>query len=78
MSLPRKRRIRAPRNWSQEPVDLHDYVQPKPCRAYAAKAEREIVVTDDWPEQVPICDAELRAIEGHLRSELDALFGPLP
>ncbi|MEP9402587.1 hypothetical protein [Sphingomonas sp. VNH70] len=43
----------------------------------AAKGD-EIVVTDDWPEQVPIGDAELRVIEGHLREELDALFGPLP
>ncbi len=38
----------------------------------------QIVVTDDWPEQVPIGDAELRVIEGHLREELDALFSPLP
>ncbi len=37
-----------------------------------------MVVTDDWPEQVPIGDAELRAIEGHMRQELDKLFGPLP
>ena len=37
-----------------------------------------IIVTDDWPEQVPIGDAELRVIEGNLREELDALFGPMP
>jgi len=37
-----------------------------------------IVVTDDWPAQVPIGDAELRAIEGYMRQELDKLFGPLP
>ena len=37
-----------------------------------------IVITDDWPERVPIGDAELRVIEGHLRKELDDLFGPLP
>ncbi len=37
------------------------------------------MVLDDWPDQVPqISDAELRVIEGHLRSELDKLFGPLP
>jgi len=48
----------------------------------ASRRSREddgpIVVTDDWPEQVPIGDAELRAIEGHMRQELDKLFGPLP
>jgi hypothetical protein len=61
----------------------------RPARLYAraAAASRAlrarrhsgpIVVTDDWPERVPIGDAELRAIEGHLRKELDDLFGPLP
>ena len=40
--------------------------------------DKPTVVTDDWLEQVPIGDAELRAIEGHMRQELDELFGPLP
>lgn len=35
------------------------------------------MVTDDWPEMVPVGDTELRVIEGHLRDELDALFGPI-
>ncbi len=78
MPLPRKRRIRAPRKWSQDVSDLHDYVQAPPQRAYVGKADTEIAVSDDWPDQVPISDAELRVIEGHLRSELDRLFGPLP
>ena len=53
---------------------------PQPTRASARKnaASAPIVVTDDWPEQVPIGDAELRVIEGAFREELDALFGPLP
>ena len=37
-----------------------------------------IVVTDDWPDRVPITDDELRVIEGHLRGELVKPFGPLP
>jgi hypothetical protein len=55
-------------------------MQPQPTRASARKnaASAPIVVTDDWPEQVPIGDAELRVIEGAFREELDALFGPLP
>ncbi|MEK7454977.1 MULTISPECIES: hypothetical protein [Sphingomonadaceae] len=82
MVLSRKRRFRAPRGWSEGLDDLHDYLQPQAKRRVskslgAAKGD-EIVVTDDWPEQVPIGDAELRVIEGHLREELDALFGPLP
>ncbi|CAM5491094.1 hypothetical protein ACFSUK_26970 [Sphingobium scionense] len=78
MPLPRKRRIRAPRKWSQDIGDLHDYVKAPPQRAYVGKTDTEIAVSDDWPDQVPISDAELRVIEGHLRSELDKLFGPLP
>jgi len=33
-------------------------------------------VTDDWPEIVPITEAELRVMEGHFAEELDAIFGP--
>lgn len=82
MALPRKRRFRAPRHWSEGLEDLHDYMQPQPQRRAPARSRSSdsgpIVVTDDWPEQVPIGDVELRVIEGHLREELDALFGPLP
>ncbi|MFN3624578.1 MAG: hypothetical protein ACK4TP_11005 [Hyphomicrobium sp.] len=35
-----------------------------------------IRVTDDWPEVVPITEAELRVMEGHFAEELDELFGP--
>jgi hypothetical protein len=82
MALPRKRRFRAPLGWSKGLDGLHDYMQPQPYRRLSNRVgdttDKEIVVTDDWPEQVPIGDAELRVIEGHLREELDALFGPLP
>jgi len=82
MALPRKRRPRrAPRGWSEGLEDLHDYMRAPPQRAKSRariKDSGSIVVTDDWPERVPIGDAELRAIEGHLRKELDDLFGPLP
>jgi hypothetical protein len=82
MALSRKRRFRAPRGWSEGLDDLHDYVQPQPPRRVSKRSTASkngpIVVTDDWPEQVPIGDAELRVLEGHLREELDALFGPLP
>ena len=80
MALSRKRRRRAPRGWSQGLEDLHDYMQPQPTRASARRSATRapIVVTDDWPEQVPIGDAELRVIEGAFREELDALFGALP
>ena len=82
MALSRKRRFRAPRRWSEGLDDLHDYVQPQPQRRASTRAASanhgQIIVTDDWPEQVPIGDAELRVLEGHLSEELDALFGSLP
>lgn len=77
MALPRKRRVRAPRGWSKID-DLHDYMQSPSQRACAEKGDASITVTDDWPDRVPISDTELRVIEGHLRGELDKLFGPLP
>jgi hypothetical protein len=81
MALSRKRRRRALPRWSEGPDDLHDYFQPSPKRRPSRRApvdDGPIVVTDDWPEQVPIGDAELRIIESHLAKELDDLFGPLP
>jgi hypothetical protein len=35
------------------------------------RLEGVIGVTDDWPEIVPIKDAELRVMESHLAEELD-------
>lgn len=81
MALPRKVRRRIPRGWAESPADLLDYAKcmvPRRASRRARANDGPIVVTDDWPEQVPIGDAELRAIEGHLRRELDDLFGPLP
>jgi hypothetical protein len=81
MALPRKLRRRTPRRWAECPDDLHDYakgVAPRRAASRMRKDDGPITVTDDWPERVPIGDAELRVLEGHLRKELDDLFGPLP
>lgn len=61
------------------PEDLFDYVRPAAPRAGRPRAciEEPIKVTDNWPEVVPITEAELRAIESHFSEELDGLFGPL-
>lgn len=58
---------------------LYDYLPgpPRPRRKSAPKAPlARITVTDDWPEVVPITDAELRVIEGHFSDFLDKLLGP--
>lgn len=60
--------------------DLHDYNQLPLVRVSRRRAEEdvEIVVTDDWPEFVPITEAELRVMEAYFAKELDELFGPMP
>jgi hypothetical protein len=80
MALSPKRRRRAPRRWSEGLDDLHDYIQPASGRtsSRAVADDGPVVVTDDWPERIPIGDTELRVLEGHLAKELDRLFGPLP
>lgn len=79
MALSRKRRLRAPRRWSEKLSDLYDYsASASPRRSPSPRPREPIRVTDDWPERVPIGDTELRVLEGHLREELDALFGALP
>jgi hypothetical protein len=64
--------------WSGDPEDLYDYARPPAPRAGRSplRLEGAIGVTDDWPEIVPITDAELRVMESHFAEELDELFGP--
>lgn len=60
------------------PEDLFDYACPAAPRASRLRvsSEKPIRVVDDWPEIVPITEAELRVMEGHFAEELDAIFGP--
>lgn len=58
--------------------DYTNRVAPRRASRRSREDDGPIIVTDDWPELVPIGDDELRAIEGHMRQELDKLFGPLP
>lgn len=64
------------------PADLYAYAReaPRPCdNPRPIESERaRIRVTDDWPEALPITEAELRVIEAHFAEVLDELFGPLP
>lgn len=69
---------RFPRQCSGDPIDLYDYTclpRPRAMRA-PHEAPTPIIVTDDWPQEVPIADSELRVIEGHFAEELDELLGP--
>ena len=61
------------------PDDLYDYytVEPDqrrgPVPATNAKTWR---VTDDWPERVPITEAEIEVFERWFADLFDELFGP--
>jgi hypothetical protein len=66
MALPRKLRRHVPGRFDESPDDLHDHTdQVAPHRALRRSCADDgpIVVTFDWPEQVLIGDADLRAIE---------------
>ena len=73
----RSRHAKRPPTASEQLEELLGYSWPFPGRPPKHDLSTW-AVTDDWPEQVPIGDAELRVIEGAFREELNALFGPLP
>jgi hypothetical protein len=45
--------------------DLHDYVAApaRPGRRRAKRASVTLTVTDDWPEDVPVTEAEIAVFE---------------
>lgn len=77
MAQKRRKRRFLP-EWSGDPEDLYDYANPPAPREGRRRLSLTgaVTVTDDWPEIVPITDAELRVMEGHFAEELDELFGP--
>ena len=62
------------------PPDLYDYARPidSPKRRSRRREDEQVSVTDDWPEVVPVTEAEVRIIEAYFGDILDELFGPLP
>ena len=59
------------------PDDLYDYLQTPPARI--GRPPRHDFsrwrVVDDWPQAVPISEAELDLFEAHFGDVLDELFG---
>ena len=47
------------------PDDLYDHLQPpvRRRRRPAKKKQSEWTVTDDWPDEVPITEAEIEVFE---------------
>jgi hypothetical protein len=59
--------------------DLYDYASVPARRRPGrhTKADRgEWIVTDDWPEDVPVTDAEVDVFEAWFGELLDELFSP--
>ncbi|HVB79409.1 MAG TPA: hypothetical protein VNE82_05585 [Candidatus Binataceae bacterium] len=59
------------------PDDLYIALEPWPRIGRPPKLDVEAwTVTDDWPERVPITDAELDVFEAWFGDLFDELFGP--
>jgi hypothetical protein len=69
------RRTRTPQLGSL-PDDLYDYLQPAARRKGrpAKKKRSEWTVTDDWPAEVPITEAEIEVFETWFGDLFDELF----
>ena len=76
--MPKQRARKVTLDWSGDVDELYEYMHP-PTRCAGRLpqcSEKPITVTDDWPQVVPITDAELRVMESHFAEELDEILGP--
>lgn len=61
------------------PDDLYAYIHdPKPRRSSSPRVldVEKLRVVDDWPEKVPITEAEIAVFERWFADVFDELFGP--
>ncbi len=76
--MARKRKSRARKVPTDErlPADFYDYARPPARRAGRPAAEDTTIwtVSDDWPDEVPITEAELDVFEAWFGDLLDELF----
>ena len=47
----------------------------QPGSAHLQAQDPELIVIDDWPEIVPVTEAELRVFEAYFGGFLDEIFG---
>ncbi|MGV6873462.1 hypothetical protein ACUSIJ_12325 [Pseudochelatococcus sp. B33] len=71
------------RRWHVEtgvlPNDLYDYAKPQPSPRVRRPVKHDLAgwtVTDDWPEHVPVAEAEVDVFEAWFGDLFDELFGP--
>ena len=67
------------------PEDLYDYDDDPAPRISSPRASppdafdvEKLPVIDDWPEKVPITEAEIQVFERWFADVFDEMFGPLP
>ena len=61
----------------ERPIDLYDYAHPphtSPAPTGAAAMRPTWTVTDDWPEDVPVTEAEIEVFEAWFGDLFDELF----
>ena len=73
-------RLRRPRRiiFGIPPDDLWDYAAPPERRAGRPPAHdlSSWIVSDDWPEHIPVADAEVDVFEAWFGDLFDEVFGP--
>jgi hypothetical protein len=82
MARPRKSRPQDVTAPSNVPVDLYDYAHPPPSHPSrkfspdrpAPDDPSTWTVTDDWPEDVPVTEAEIEVFEAWFGDLFDELF----
>ena len=76
--MARKRKSRTRNVAAQDllPHDLYDYARPPARRVGrpAAEKTKTWTVTDDWPNEVPITEAEIEVFEAWFGDLFDELF----
>ena len=70
------RRSRANDRTGDEPLDVYDYAHPRAHRRRRRVPDdlTSWTVTDDWPEDVPVTEAEIEVFEAWFGDLFDELF----
>jgi hypothetical protein len=78
LGMARKRKSRARKTTAEDglPADLYDYARPPARRVGrpAAEGTTTWTVTDNWPDEVPITEAEIDVFESWFGDLFDELF----
>jgi hypothetical protein len=75
--MTRVRRSKAHDRTGEQPLDVYDYAHPRagrPRRAVMQHDPTAWTVTDDWPEDVPVTEAEIEVFEAWFGELFDELF----